>query len=101
MGKNILCILSSPRQNSNSGLLAEAVLEGAAEHGGHLIVAVIDDGHHLCRQGRVQRPVPAGGAAHRLLRALGVWPGDGYVDVIGGGRQGGRGQQHTQRQHQR
>ena len=34
MGKNILCILSSPRQNSNSGLLAEAVLEGAAEHGG-------------------------------------------------------------------
>ena len=25
MGKNILCILSSPRQNSNSGLLAEAV----------------------------------------------------------------------------
>ena len=34
MEKNILCILSSPRQNSNSGLLAEAVLEGAAEHGG-------------------------------------------------------------------
>ncbi len=34
MGKNILCILSSPRQNSNSGLLAEAVLEGAAEHRG-------------------------------------------------------------------
>ena len=34
MGKNILCILSSPRQNSNSGLLAEAVLEGADEHGG-------------------------------------------------------------------
>lgn len=27
MGKNILCILSSPRQNSNSGLLAEAVLK--------------------------------------------------------------------------
>lgn len=34
MGKNILCIQSSPRRNSNSSLLAEAVLEGAEENGG-------------------------------------------------------------------
>lgn len=41
MGKNILCILSSPRQNSNSGLLAEAVLEG-------------------CRRTRAARPKSSG-----------------------------------------
>lgn len=34
MGESVLCILSNLRQNSDSGLLAEAVLKGATEHGG-------------------------------------------------------------------
>lgn len=49
MEKRVLCILSSPRQNSNSGLLAEAVAEGAATAGAKAdVVRLVERNINAC-----------------------------------------------------